>query len=257
MAQTALVTGASSGIGEQFARRLAGRGYELVLVARRADRLEALAAELPVTARVVACDLASDAAELPGRVAELGIEVDLLVNNAGFGSYGRVWEIEEGRDAAMVRVNCEAIVVLSRAFVPAMVERGRGGVITVASTSGYQPLPWNATYAATKAFAIRFSEALAEELRGTGVRALVVNPGPVPTEFSAVAGVETERVVPGKIAAEQVVDEALDAWDRDRRNVIPGRLIKAFMAVSRPTPRSIQLRVTERLYRRAGRDSTA
>ena len=168
MPGTALVTGASSGIGEQFARQLAARGHDLVLVARRADRLEALAAELPTEARVIACDLGADAASLPARVAELGLEVELLVNNAGFGTHGRFWELPEGRDAELVRVNCEAVVVLTRAFLPRMVERRTGGVIVVASTAGMQPLPYEAVYAASKAFALNFAGALNAELRGSG-----------------------------------------------------------------------------------------
>src|SRR5687768_7078295 len=139
MRETALITGASSGIGERFAHQLAARGHPLVLVARRADRLEQLAGELPTDAHVVPCDLAADAAALPERVAELGVEVDLLVNNAGFGNSGPFLEHDPGRDAEQVRVNCEAIVVLTRAFLPGMVERGRGGVINVASTAGMQP----------------------------------------------------------------------------------------------------------------------
>src|SRR5512144_962182 len=186
MAETALVTGASSGIGEQFARQLAERGYDLVLVARRADRLQKLAGELPVTSHVLACDLGREAGTLPGQVEELGVAVDLLVNNAGFGLRGPFLDSDAERDAEMVRVNCEAIVVLTRAFLPAMVERGRGGVITVASTAGMQPLPYESVYAATKAFALNFSDALHAELRDSGVRVLAVNPGPVPTEWQQV-----------------------------------------------------------------------
>ncbi|HEX6228483.1 MAG TPA: SDR family oxidoreductase [Solirubrobacterales bacterium] len=250
MAHTALVTGASSGIGEAFARALAGRGHDLILVARREDRLRALADELPTEARIIGCDLASEAPSVPAQVEALGLDVDLLVNNAGFGTYGRFHEIPEGRDAEMVRVNCEAVVTLTRAFLPDMVERGRGGVIVVASTSGNQPLPYTATYAATKAFAQFFAEALRQELRGSGVRALAVNPGPVPTEWQQVSGVSTRELgVPGEISAEQVAAEALDAFDRDRRSVIPGRVIRTFMRLSKPSPRSMQLRVTERLYR--------
>ena len=151
MPGTALVTGASSGIGEQFARQLAARGHDLVLVARRADRLDRWPPSFPPRP-VIACDLGSDAAALPARVAELGVEVDLLVNNAGFGTHDRFWEVPEGRDAEMVRVNCEAVVVLTRAFLPAMIERGEGGVIVVASTAGMQPLPYETVYAASKAF---------------------------------------------------------------------------------------------------------
>ncbi|HSF02655.1 MAG TPA: SDR family NAD(P)-dependent oxidoreductase, partial [Solirubrobacterales bacterium] len=154
MRETALITGASSGIGEQFAHQLAARGHDLVLVARRVDRLERLATELPTNAHVVPCDLATDAAALPGRVAELGVGVELLVNNAGFGTSGPFLEHGPGRDAEQVRLNCEAIVVLTHAFLPGMVERGSGGVINVASTAGMQPIPYEAVYAATKAFVI-------------------------------------------------------------------------------------------------------
>jgi short-subunit dehydrogenase len=246
---TALVTGASSGLGEQFARQLSARGYDLALVARREQRLQAIADELPGDAVVVSHDLAADPGGLVDRVDEFELEVDLLVNNAGFGTYGRIWEIEEGRDAELVRLNCEAVVVLTRAFLPPMLERRRGGVIVVASTAGMQPLPYEATYAASKAFALSYTEALSEELRGTGVRALAVNPGPVPTEWQQVAGHDDVGVVPGEIPAEQCVAEALEAWDAGRRTVIPGRLMRWVMRGSRLGPRALQLRVAERLYR--------
>jgi uncharacterized protein len=249
--ETALVTGASSGIGEQFARQLAVRGWELVLVARRADRLEALAEDLPTTAQAIPCDLATEAASLREKVAELGVDVDLLVNNAGFGTSGPFLDHDPARDAEQVRLNCEAIVTLAHAFLPPMVERGRGGIINVASTAGMQPLPYESVYAATKAFAISFTDALHTELRGSGVRVLAVNPGPVPTEWQEVAGYPRERVavVPGQIPAEQVVSEALAAYDRGRRSVIPGRTIRWFIRATRPSPRAVQLRVAERLYR--------
>jgi uncharacterized protein len=257
MAETALVTGASAGIGEQFARQLSGRGYRLVLVARRTDRLERLAAELETDAEVIGCDLGSEAAGLPSRVEALGAEVDLLVNNAGFGLRGRFLGSDPGQDAEMVRVNCEAVVILTRALLPAMVERRRGGVITVASTAGMQPLPYEAVYAATKAFALNFTEALHAELRGSGVRVLAVNPGPVPTEWREVAGYdESTNVMPGEISAEQVVREALAAYDKGRRTVIPGRAFRWVMRGSRIGPRAVQLRVTERIYRPRGSSNT-
>jgi uncharacterized protein len=249
MADTALITGASSGIGEEFARQLAGRGYDLVLVARRRDRLEQLAEQIASSAHVVECDLASEAAELPDGVANLGVDVDLLVNNAGFGLRGHFLELDAEREAEMVRVNCEAVVRLTHAFVPGMVHRGRGGVITVASTAGMQPLPYETTYAASKAFAISFMEALSMELRGTGVRALVVNPGPVKTEWQAVAGYdENTRSMPGMISAEQCVADALRAYDRGKRSIIPGRLFPWVMRAT-ISPKPIKLRVTERIYR--------
>jgi uncharacterized protein len=251
MRETALVTGASSGIGEQFARSLAARGLDLVLVARRADRLEQLASELSTETHVVPCDLATDAASLPDRIAELGLEISLLVNNAGFGTSGPFLEHDAERDSEQVRLNCEAVVTLTHAFLPGMVERRRGGIINVASTAGMQPIPYESVYAATKAFVISLTDALHTELRGSGVRVLAVNPGPVPTEWQQVAGYEEGRVsvVPGAIPAEQVVSEALAAYDRGRRSVIPGRAIRWFINATRPAPRRVQLRVTERLYR--------
>jgi short-subunit dehydrogenase len=141
------------------------------------------------------------------------------------------------------------VVVLTRAFLPAMVERGRGGVITIASTAGMQPLPYESVYAATKAFALNFSDALHTELRGSGVRVLAVNPGPVPTEWQEVAGYdESTNVMPGEISAEQVVREALDAYDKGRRSMIPGRAFRWFMRSS-VAPRGVKLRVSERIYR--------
>jgi len=248
---TALVTGASSGIGEQFARQLADRGHDLVLVARRTDRLEKLAGELPTTAHAVACDLGSDAAGLPAKVAELGVDVDLLVNNAGFGTHGRFVDIDEGRDAEMVRVNCEAVVVLTRAFLPGMIERGRGGVIVVASTAGMQPLPYEATYAASKAFALNLTDALHIELKGTGVKAMSVNPGPVPTEWQEVANAEEGAIakMPGVIQADQVVRESLAAFDADKRSFVPGTTFRWFMRFSNVGPRAVSLRVSERMFR--------
>jgi uncharacterized protein len=251
MAQTALVTGASSGIGEQFARQLADRGYDLILVARRADRLKRLGDELAVTSHVISCDLAADADQVPGQVSALGADVDLLVNNAGFGLHGRFAQLPPDRQAEMVRVNCEAVVILTRAFVPGMIERGRGGVITVASTAGMQPLPYEATYGASKAFALNLTEALHMELRGTGVKALAVNPGPVPTEWQQVAGYEEVggEMMPGAIEAEQVVEESLRAFDADKRSLVPGRFFRNFMRANNATPRGIRVRVAERLYR--------
>ena len=249
MAETALITGASAGIGEEFARQLARRGSDLILVARRKDRLEKLAEEVPTTAHVIECDLGSEAAKLPDKVAKLGVAVDLLINNAGFGTRGRFLELDPEREAEIVRVNCEAIVTLTHAFLPAMVERRRGGLITVASTAGMQPLPYETTYGASKAFAISFMEALSMELRGTGVRCLVVNPGPVKTEWQQVAGYdENTRTMPGMISADECAADALRAYDRGKRSVIPGRL---FPWVMRGTvaPKPIKLRVTERIYR--------
>jgi short-subunit dehydrogenase len=251
VSEVALVTGASSGIGAEFAKQLAGRGYEVILVARRTERLNEIAGALPGRGHVLACDLAADAASLPAKVAELGLEVDVLVNNAGFGTHGRFIEIDAARDAEQVRLNCEAVVTLTHAFLPGMVARGRGGVITVASTAGMQPIPYETTYSASKAFARTFSDALSAELRGTGVRVLCVNPGPVPTEWQEVAGYEPDHLppVPGKISAAQVARESVRAFERGRRTIIPGAVIRWYMRINRPAPLPIKLRVVERMYR--------
>ena len=249
--RVALVTGASSGIGTEFARALSKQGYEVVLVARRRERLDELAQELE-SAHVVECDLAADPHAVVRGVEELGLAVDLLVNNAGFGTWGRFWELDPEPEAQQVRLNCEAVVVLTRAFLPGMVERRRGGVINVASTAGMQPLPYESVYAATKAFVRSFSAALRTELRGTGVKLLNVDPGPVATEWQAVAGYrdpDSTMGVPGKIGPEQVVAESLKAFDRGRGSIVPGRVIRWFLRLNAPAPTPLKLRVVERAYR--------
>jgi len=249
----ALVTGASSGLGRATATALARLGATCIIVGRNPQKTAAVCEEIRsetgnpnVRTEIADLSLMREVRALADRISG---PIHLLVNNAGFGTYGRIWEIEEGRDAELVRLNCEAVVVLTRAFLPPMLERRRGGVIVVASTAGMQPLPYEATYAASKAFALSYTEALSEELRGTGVRALAVNPGPVPTEWQQVAGHDDVGVVPGEIPAEQCVAEALEAWDAGRRTVIPGRLMRWVMRGSRLGPRALQLRVAERLYR--------
>jgi uncharacterized protein len=255
MSEVALVTGASSGIGAEFAKQLSGGGYEVIMVARRSEVMEQLAQRLSGPTHVVTCDLANDASSLVGKVAELGRHVDVLVNNAGFGTHGHFAEIDAAREAEEVRLNCEALITLTHAFLPGMLERRRGGVITVASTAGMQPLPYEATYSASKAFARTLSDALHAELRGTGVRALCVNPGPVPTEWQQVAGYAPDYLppVPGKITAAQVAKESLRAFERGERSIIPGSLIRWYMRLNAPAPLPIKLRVVERMYRPSGR----
>jgi short-subunit dehydrogenase len=251
MSEVALVTGASAGIGEEFAKQMSERGYELVLVARRLDRLERLASGLPGKAHVVPCDLANEAASLKDKVDQLGVEVDVLVNNAGFGTHGHYAEIDPKREAELVRVNCEAVVTLTHAFLPGMLERRRGGIITVASTAGMQPIPYETVYSASKAFARTFSDALSGELRGTGVRVLCVNPGPVPTEWQQMAGYEPDYLppVPGKISAAQVASESLRAFERGKRSIIPGAVMRWNIRLSKPSPLPLKLRILERMYR--------
>jgi uncharacterized protein len=249
----ALITGASSGIGEQFARKLAHRGHNVVLVARRADRLEGLARQLgplAVRAEVEAVDLGrpEEVRGLPARLAERGLEVDVLVNNAGFGAYGRFLERDLESQVGQIRVNAEALVTLTHLFLPAMVARGRGAIVNVASVAGLQPIPYEAVYAASKAFALSFTEALHVETRGSGVSVVAVSPGPVPTEWQAVAGRDSDPTFPPPVSAEQVAEEGLRAAEKDKRAIIPGSLVRLSMLVTRSFPNSLKLPLTKRLY---------
>lgn len=257
-ASTALVTGASSGIGAAIAESLARRGHALTLVARREDRLSKLATELHerhgVRVGVVACDLA-DAKQrdlLAARVTELGLEVEVLVNNAGFGYAGDFVEADRGRQVEMVRVNCETVVDLSGRYLPEMVRRGRGAAINVASTAAFQPLPGSATYAASKAFVLNFTEALHQELKGTGVTATALCPGPVRTGFMDAAGIERAESAPDFVwmSAEDVAEEAVKAAEAGKRAVVPGRLNYAGSVLGRHTPRKIVLPLSSRIWSR-------
>jgi len=254
---TALITGASSGIGAEFARELARRGHGVTLVARREELLQALAVELReehgVRAEVLACDLVDPAARdaLPGRVEALGLTVDILVNNAGYGSAGDFIALSPAREADMVRLNCEAVVALTGAYAPQFVERGSGAILIVASMAGVQPLPRQATYAASKAFALHFAEALHSELGGHGVHVTALCPGPVDTEFARRAGLEQMFAgVPGlaKVSSRDVAKQAISALSRNRRVVVPGLPIKIGAVAGRFTPRSILLPVMQRFY---------
>jgi len=252
---TALVTGASSGIGEAIARELAARGHGLTLVARREQRLRALADELVslhgVRAEVIAADLSSASAreEVADLVRSLGVEVEVLVNNAGFGGTG-----DRERLLAMVELNCVALLDLQARYLPRMVERGRGAVINMASTAAFQPLPGTATYAATKAFVLSLSEAMHEELKGTGVTLTAVCPGPVKTEFMGAAGLDqAEEQVPGLfwMSAEDVAKAAVDAAEKGKRAVVPGLLNRAGAITGQHTPRTLALPLAKRVWRQA------
>ncbi|MGK9149297.1 SDR family oxidoreductase [Plantibacter flavus] len=215
---TALITGASSGLGVEFARRFAGRGSNLVLVARRADRLEALASELRashgVDVAVIPADLgvAGAAAALHEEVERRGLRITSLVNNAGFGSHGAFDAADPDRMTGEIQLNVGTLVELSRAFMPQLLA-GEGALVTVASTAAYQPTPGMAVYGATKAFVLSFTEALWAEARGTGLRVLAVSPGPTTTEFFDVVGTE-EASVGRKQTSAQVIDTAFRALDR-------------------------------------------
>jgi short-subunit dehydrogenase len=255
---TALITGASSGIGADLARDLAGRGHNVVLVARRADRLEALAAELRdahgVRAEALACDLTDPEAlaGLPARVVALGLEVSILVNNAGYGSAGQFVDLDVESETDMVRLNCEAVVALSGAYVPKLVAReGGGAILVVASSAGMQPIPGQATYAASKAFALHFAEALHTELSHLGVAVSALCPGPVDTEFAARAGLtDAFDSVPSfaRVSSEDCAKAAIDGLARNRRVIVPGLAIKGMTVGGRLTPRAVLLPLMKRFY---------
>jgi short-subunit dehydrogenase len=253
----ALVTGASSGIGEEFARRLAGRGYNLVLVARRKDRLQALASRLGpmgVRAEVLETDLCDPDAvrAVPERVASLDLEIDLLVNNAGFGTFGEFTESSLESQVGQIRVNVEALVTLTHLLLPPMLERRSGAVLNVASVAGLAPLPKEAVYGATKAFVLSFTEALHVEIAGSGVSVAAVSPGPVPTEWQAIAGYDHQPNFPPSVSTTDVVDSALDAIEKGRRAVIPGRMVRLSMLTVRSIPNSIKLPVIKRIISARG-----
>jgi uncharacterized protein len=254
---TCLVTGASSGIGADLARSLAGRGHGVVLAARRAERLEELASELTdahgVRAEVLSCDLgdADARADMVERIAGLGLTVDVLVNNAGFGSGGRFVELDREREAEMVRVNSEAVVDLCGRYVPEMVRAGEGAVLNVASIAGFQPLPRQATYAATKAFVVSFTDAIHAELHGTGVTVTCLCPGPVETEFSDAAGIgDAAEGLPSFFwtQSDDVAEDAVKALEGGKRQVIPGALNRASALGGQHVPRGIFLRLGSLLY---------
>jgi uncharacterized protein len=260
----ALITGASSGIGAAIARELASRGHGLVLVARRKEKLDALAGkvreEFGVRAETIGCDLAKAASRqrLPARIESLGLEVSVLVNNAGFATGGPFHEADPARELEQVRVLVEAVVALTSAFLPAMVRRGRGAILNVASTAGMQPLPYSAGYSAAKAYVLTFSEALHQEVHGAGVTVTALAPGPVTTEFWDIAGWEVasgqsfEKAVPRQawVTADEAAEAGVKGLEAGRRVVVPGLPIRAAMLASQYLPHAVKLPAIEWAMRR-------
>jgi short-subunit dehydrogenase len=239
--KVALVTGASAGLGVEFARQLAKRGYGLVLVARRKERLEELAQELG-NARAVAIDLSKkdSAAKLLADLDVKGEVVDLLVNNAGFGLIGRFAELDAKRERQMIDLNVGTLTDLCRAVAPGMIERKGGGIINVASTAAFQPGPKMAVYFATKAFVLSLTEALHEELKPYGIKVSCLCPGPTRTEFGDVAGFGGNGLF-DKVAmhAPEVVKAGLEGLDRNKAVVVPGLINKVTASSGRFAPRSV------------------
>jgi short-subunit dehydrogenase len=258
------VTGASAGIGSDLARELARRGHNLVLVARREDRLRELGAELEreaaISAEALPCDLSNAAAVrgLGERVDDLGMTIDILVNNAGFATGGPFHEADPARELDQVRVLVEAVVALTSTFLPGMVERGRGAILNVASTAGMQPMPYSAGYSAAKAYTLAFSEAIHQEVSGHGVAVTALAPGPVETEFweaanwQVASGQSFEQAVPRpvRITSEQAARAGIDGLAAGKRVVVPGLPMRTAMLASRYIPHAVKLPAIEWAMRR-------
>ena len=246
---TCVVTGASAGIGAELARVLAARGHGVTLVARREDRLRELARELTqaydVRVEAIACDVGDpqQRRHLANELGERGLAVEVLVNNAGFGSAGRFQSLDPEREAEMVRLNVEAVVALCGSYAPAMVDRGRGAILNVASTAAFQPGPGMAVYFATKAYVLSFSEALHEEVKKHGVIVSALCPGPTATEFGEVAGFKpagpsAKMLVSMAADSASVVRAGLEGLERNQAVVVPGLANKATAQAHRFFPRS-------------------
>jgi short-subunit dehydrogenase len=256
---TALITGASSGIGREIARELARRGHGVTLVARRRERLEELASELSsahgIKAESVPCDLADAGArdKLVEEVEGQGRTVEVLVNNAGFGAFGNFIDTSREREIQQIRLNIEALVDLTAQFLPGMVERGRGAIINLSSTSGLQPTPGNADYAASKSFVLFHSDALHAEVGPAGVTVTSVLPGPVETEFQEANDAAFADKLPKAVwaSAERVAKDAVAAADAGKRSIIPGGMaVKAAFGGNRFVPKAVVLPLGKRLMSR-------
>lgn len=257
-ARWALVTGASSGIGDCFARALAGRGWDLVLVARSRDKLEALAhnivARQPRRVEIIEQDLSAEgaAARLAAALGDRGMIIDLLVNNAGFGANGEFWKLSLERQSQMLQLNIVTLTELTYLLLPAMVERRRGGVINVSSTASFQPIPYTSVYAATKAYVTSFSMALAEEVRRYGVTVTALCPGGTATNFFE-AGQFGKVDFPGGLQSpEEVVRVGLRAFERGRSLAVTRLINRLMIFAQRVAPRRLVAEQAGNLFRPKG-----
>jgi short-subunit dehydrogenase len=245
---TALITGASKGLGKVFAQTLAARGMNLVLVARSADALQALATDLADRYGVKSIALNADlgdpnaTTQIAQELERRGVQVDLLINNAGLGLTGSFLSHELGKKQSEIQVNVHALTTLSHVFGGGMAKRGSGGIINLASNASFQPLPYMATYAATKAFVLSFSEALQFELAGTGVHVMAACPGPTATSFFD--GVSTNVSPKDMDSSDSVVQQTLKAFDQRKVVAYPGRTsVRAATWLSRLLPRALVVRI--------------
>lgn len=253
---TALITGASAGIGTEFARQMAERGYNVTLAARRLDRLAELAIEIEreydVRATAVACDVtdATQRQELLDSIEARGDVVDILINNAGIGTDGPFWERHTDEQLAQIEINVLALTALTHMVLPGMIERDHGAVLNVASTAAFQPMPRQAVYAATKAYVLSFSQALSKELSNTGVSMTVLCPGPTRTEFFGERQAGLEDSTPGFTwqTAADCARAGLDGMFKRKRVVVPKALNKVGAVSARHTPTSVTLEMLDRFW---------
>ncbi|MDI1241434.1 MAG: SDR family oxidoreductase [bacterium] len=257
---TTLITGASSGIGEAFARRLAAEGYDLFLVARSEDKLRDLCSELSagheINARYLAIDLTKPNADQRcfSETERLEIDVDLLINNAGFGSMGDFAKLDIERELDMIRLNIGALVGLTHRYLGPMRERRRGTIINISSGAGFQPIPFMATYAATKSFVTAFSEAIAAENRRFGIEVIAVCPGSTDTPFFDTGKVGREFAQKGLETPEQVVETALNAIGGGKAKVVSGWKNQMVARIASLIPNSLITRVIAKQLRKKYQD---
>jgi uncharacterized protein len=254
---TALITGASKGLGKAFAEALAARGMNLVVVARSGDALHALAEGLTAKYGVQCVPLSADLGDFNAAIKigedleRRGIEVDLLVNNAGLGLTGSFLSHDLRKEQSQIQVNVQALVALTHVLGSTMKKRGRGGIINLASNASFQPLPYMATYAATKAFVLSFSEALQHELAGTDIHVMAACPGPTATSFFD--GASTDMSPKDMDSSESVVQETLKAFDRRKAVAYPGRTsVRATTLLPRWLPRALVVRLAAMASRKMG-----
>jgi short-subunit dehydrogenase len=249
---TVLITGSSGGIGEEFAHQLAQRRANLVLVARRLDKLEELRATLLARHPDIQVDVIAADLSLPGSGAKLAEQVgdrriDVLINNAGVGLHGNFVDQDPERNAAQIQLNCGTLVDLTARFLPAMTRARHGVIINVASTAAFQPTPSMSVYGATKAFVLSFTEGLWQETKGTGVRVLALCPGATETEFFARTG--EEFLTRGRQTSKQVVDTALKSLDKSSPTVVSGLANSVLAFSTRLVPRQVMPSISQRLMK--------
>lgn len=257
MTETALISGASSGIGLEFARIFASNKINVVLVARGENKLRQLAEEISrqVTVHVIAADLSKmgDVERVFNEVQQKNIAIDYLINNAGFGNFGMFYETDWNKEAMMIDLNVKSLTHMTKMFVKEMVKRQKGKIVNLASTAAFQPGPTMAVYYATKAYVLSFSEAISNELKGTGVSVTVLCPGPTATGFQKASALEESKLVKGKKlpSAKEVAEYGYNAMMKGRVVAVPGFANKFFACAVRVMPRSMVRNVVRKMQEKA------